>query len=430
MSFLFTHQTRTQILLFGLLAICSGCTLTHSHKTTQVPALRPASTPRELCKASMPRYVIEPPDILKIEVVRTVPKKTYRLNTTDLVRIRVSRNSLDRLVAGDVVSIRVPAAPPTSPIDGNFIVQSDGTISLGNPYGSIHVSGMTLEEMREKLESSLSQILVASESYVSLVEAGVPIDGEFSIEIDGTIDFGQVYGRATLDGLTILEAREALTEFFKGKIDDPSVSLNLIQSSTLQQVIGEHMVGPDGYVSLGIYGSVKVVGMTQEEASAAIESTLSSALDEPKVATSILSYNSKLFYIITQGAGIGDAVYRFPVTGNDTVLDAISLIQGVPQGSSNEMWIARPSENEHHFQILPVEWEQLTSLAATDTNYQLLPGDRLYIRRDPFISFDNKLAKFINPFERILGFSILGAETATRLSGKVLQGGGNPRGRF
>jgi hypothetical protein len=79
--------------------------------------------------------------------------------------------------------------------------------------------------------------------------------------------------------------------------------------------------------------------------------------------------------------------------------------------------------------VLPVDWRSLASLGATESNYQLLPGDRLYVAQDQLVAFDRALGKLITPFERMMGFSILGAETATRFSGRVLQGGGNPRGQ-
>ena len=42
------------------------------------------------------------------------------------------------------------------------------------------------------------------------------------------------------------------------------------------------------------------------------------------------------------------------------------------------------------------------------------------------IAFDTRLAKIIAPIERIMGFTLLGTGVATRLTGRVLQGGGNP----
>jgi hypothetical protein len=55
-----------------------------------------------------------------------------------------------------------------------------------------------------------------------------------------------------------------------------------------------------------------------------------------------------------------------------------------------------------------------------------MPGDRVFIKQDTMVAFDNNLGKLLAPFERLMGFSLLGAGTATRFSGPVLQGGGNP----
>ena len=47
----------------------------------------------------------------------------------------------------------------------------------------------------------------------------------------------------------------------------------------------------------------------------------------------------------------------------------------------------------------------------TKTNYQLLPGDRVYVRADDLITFDTTVAKITAPMERILGFVLLGNGT-------------------
>jgi hypothetical protein len=71
-----------------------------------------------------------------------------------------------------------------------------------------------------------------------------------------------------------------------------------------------------------------------------------------------------------------------------------------------------------------VDWVDITAYGKPDTNYQLLPGDRVFVQEDRFLSFDGTLSRIFAPFERIMGFSLLGASTATRLSGNVLHGGG------
>ena len=79
-------------------------------------------------------------------------------------------------------------------------------------------------------------------------------------------------------------------------------------------------------------------------------------------------------------------------------------------------------------QVLPVKWEDITAQAAAGTNYQILPGDRVFIAEDKLIALDTGLAKLTAPLERIMGFSLLGVGTVTRFSGPVLRGGGNPQG--
>lgn len=394
-----------------------------------VPAVSP-DTPKELSQVVLPTYRIEPPDILNIESVRLVPRSPYSLNTVDLLQIRIQRASIDRIVPSDVLIIRVPGAPAVAPIDGEFLVLPDGQVALGPPYGSISVVGLTLEQAEAEVEQLLARSLNSPTTILSFGAAGTPAEGEYSIEVDGTVEFGFPYGRVPIAGLTLAEARDRLKSHFSQFFDEPVVSLSLLQTGLQQQVTGEHLVGPDGTVTLGMYGSVPVIGMSLDEARMAIENHLSEFLDQPKVAVSVFSYNSKVYYIIAQGAGFGDQVFRFPITGKDNVLDALSQIQGLPEVSSRKMWIARPSPMEGEYQILPVDWNGITSLAGTETNYQLLPGDRLYVAQDNWVAFDRFTAKVAAPFERLMGFSILGASTATRLSGRVLAGGGNPLGRF
>ena len=162
------------------------------------------------------------------------------------------------------------------------------------------------------------------------------------------------------------------------------------------------------------------------EAKNAIEDYLGRYLDRPEISMNLFAYNSKVYYVVIQGAGLGDGVFRFPITGNETVLDAISQTQGLEQVSSKKIWIARPSRDSGNVKVLPVDWFAVTERGSAETNYQILPGDRVFVAEDKLVAFDTQIAKITAPLERIMGFTLLGAGTATRLSGQVLQGGGNP----
>src|SRR5262249_6111651 len=148
----------------------------------------------------------------------------------------------------------------------------------------------------------------------------------------------------------------------------------------LQQIRGEHLVRPDGSVGLGTYGSVRVVGLTLVQAKHVIEQHLSQYVQKPEIAVDVAAYNSKGYFIIYDGAGNGQQILQMPVTGNDTVLKAIAQLNGLPALSSKfRLWIARPAPAEIGRElIMPVDWTGITTKGQTRTNYQLMPGDRLY----------------------------------------------------
>jgi polysaccharide export outer membrane protein len=254
----------------------------------------------------------------------------------------------------------------------------------------------------------------------------LPIAGPYPLEPGGFVNLGVPYGQVKVVGMTVEDAEAAILEHLKEHLADPTVSVALLQMGLQQQITGQHLVGPDGMVTLGTYGKVSVVGKTLPQVADAIERQLSQYLEDPQVSATVFAYNSKVYYIVTEGAGLGDAVYRLPVTGNETVLDAIANINGLTQVSSKKIWIARPTPDSNRVQILPVDWVGITAQGTTETNYQILPGDRVFVAEDELVAFDTSLGKLLSPFERMMGFVLLGTGTATRLSGKVLQGGGNP----
>jgi polysaccharide export outer membrane protein len=330
-------------LLLAAAVASTGCTA-FMEPRNPIPVTPPgppptSPVPRELEKVTLPRYVIEPPDILLVEGVKLVPKSPHRLE------------------ALDVILIRVLGAFPEQPIDDTYSIDADGTVNLGPTYGRVRVAGLTIEEAEEAIRDQLSKVLT-----------------------------------------------------------DVEVSVSLIGTTGTQMITGQHLVAMDGRVNLGTYGSVYVAGMTLEEATTAIEQKLSEKLEAPEVFVDVLAYNSKVYYIITQGAGLGDDVARQPITGNETVIDAVAALGGISQVSSTRMWIARPAPNGVGCeQILPVNWNDIAQGASTATNYQLMPGDRLFIAQDRLTNFNTVVNKLLNPFEKVFGFVSLGTSTANRV---------------
>ena len=268
---------------------------------------------------------------------------------------------------------------------------------------------------------------------IAFVYSFAPIDGEYPVGPGGLVNLGPHYGSVAVGGLTIEQAREAIKQHLEAQIkreneQATSITLAVALAGTagLQQVEGQHLVAQDGTVTLGMYGSVLVVGMTLDEAKFNIEQHLRRYFENPEVSVNVLGFNSHVYYVVTEGAGLGDTIARLPITGNDTVLDGIANVGGLQQVSSKRIWIARPGRNGYgREQLLPVDYEAITRRGDFATNYQLLPGDRLLIEEDPLIAFDTSLGKLFAPAERVMGFSLLAVGTVTRFSGSVLKGGGN-----
>src|SRR5437588_12353152 len=93
----------TSCMLWALCLTSAGC-----YTFQPDPCLCECRIPRELDMVSLPAYVIEPPDILLVDAVRTIPLPPYRIQPLD------------------VLAIQVTGALATEPIMGLYTVDPDG----------------------------------------------------------------------------------------------------------------------------------------------------------------------------------------------------------------------------------------------------------------------------------------------------------------
>jgi polysaccharide export outer membrane protein len=257
-----------------------------------------------------------------------------------------------------------------------------------------------------------------------------PIAGIYGVDSDGTVKLGVYYGSASVVGLSIEQARDAIQKHLRTIAKNARVNVSLAQSRAMQQIAGRHLVKPDGRVSLGLYGDVPVAGLTIAQARAAIEQHLSQFLLSPEIAVDVASYNSKVYYIVLDQGTAGEIVSRFPIMGNDTVLSALTQAGGVSGSASKyRIWIARPVPyGSKCDQIIPVDWPSITARARTETNYQLFPNDRLYVQMQPSVAFNNYLDKIFGPVEALSGKILLiqgaAASLGTGAENGILNGTG------
>jgi len=256
-----------------------------------------------------------------------------------------------------------------------------------------------------------------------------PLTGKYLVQPGGEINLGVNYGNVQVGGMSVEDAEKMILSELRKKLKNPKVQARVDTMGALENIDGNKLVEPDGYITLGSYGRVYVNGLTLEECRDAVELHLSKQLEHPIVAVEMFAYNSKEYYVILQGSG-PDQVYSFPYTGNETVLKAIANVNGLQQFSSRRMWIARPIGNTNKPLILPVDWNAVVAYGAPQTNYQIIPGDRVFVQVDNWIAFDQRLGKIFAPFERIMGFMLLSQSTMSRYSGNVLSNGRSGYGGY
>jgi polysaccharide export outer membrane protein len=141
-------------------------------------------------------------------------------------------------------------------------------------------------------------------------------------------------------------------------------------------------VQSDGTIDLGLPGSVFVAGLTLDQVEIKISQVLMqyAGASRPRQAYQVsarLANNgaSKFYYVI----GTVNTQGRFPVTGRETVLDAI-LQAGLRTNSLPEKaYLVRPHPAGGPDQVLRVDWCGIKDRGDTLTNYQILPGDRIVV---------------------------------------------------
>ncbi|MFM7129798.1 MAG: polysaccharide biosynthesis/export family protein [bacterium] len=203
-------------------------------------------------------------------------------------------------------------------------------------------------------------------------------------------------------------------------IEPPDILLvEVLEALPGRPIFGERLVRPDGTISLGFYGDVYVAGLTINEAKEKIIAHLRKYLmDEPlglikedeetgefiavppaesnRVIVDVAAYNSKYYYV----QGDVGAPGRLPITGNETVLDAVQFAGGLmPTAAPQNIRLVRPAPpGACCEQVLPVNLSAIINAGDPTTNYQLMPGDRLMVYRDPIVRSTIFLERIAAPF--------------------------------
>jgi hypothetical protein len=141
----------------------------------------------------------------------------------------------------------------------------------------------------------------------------------------------------------------------------------------------EYLIEPNGWLKIGDTIKVQAGGLTRKEIAANIQQALDTPDTKHRVEVSVASQNSHVYYVITEGAKLGDTVARYPLAGNETALDAVAKHGCLSQLAHHKVWIARPVSGNGPDTVIPVSWTWTSADTMTCTNPALQSGDRIFI---------------------------------------------------
>lgn len=154
----------------------------------------------------------------------------------------------------------------------------------------------------------------------------------------------------------------------------------LVQPTDLDSPVrlpGDQPVLPDGTINLGKYGTLVVAGKTVEEIAAMVRALVEAQVKGAGfIAVRVVTRVSKVYYVL----GEVNAPGAYPLAGRETVLDGLLAAGGLnDRASRKNIILARPSLPDACRVVLPVCYTDIVQLGDTATNYQLAPGDRIYV---------------------------------------------------
>ena len=141
----------------------------------------------------------------------------------------------------------------------------------------------------------------------------------------------------------------------------------------------DQTVMPDGTIDLAEYGRPVVAGLTIDEIEELVHASIENALPDaeaPQVNVRLTVAESAVFYVL----GEVNAPGAYPLIGRETVLDALMTAGGLSDRASEcGIILSRPTPQGSCRIVLPVCYPQIVQLGDATTNYQIQPGDRIFV---------------------------------------------------
>jgi polysaccharide export outer membrane protein len=208
-----------------------------------------------------------------------------------------------------------------------------------------------------------------------------------TVASDGTIQYYQI-GSVLAAGLTLAELREKLEELLRDHFTLPKVTLFLLQGDTLAGQFIEMLlthpsgatrevkVDPQGMISLPGVGPIQLQGVTLQQASERIHARLQESFPSLQVVLSSLHQARYHFSVL----GEVNIPGRYPLPGSLSLVEALAMAQGETEyGDMEQVVLIRRYPEEIRARAYDVENAFLHGYALEQI--QLEAGDTVLVLR-------------------------------------------------
>jgi protein involved in polysaccharide export with SLBB domain len=319
----------------------------------------------------------------------------------------------------DLLLVEVLEALPGRPISGERLVRYDGMVSLGF-YGEVHVAGLTLRQAKVKILQHLRRHL--SDEMLGLYEIRVdeeeekpgnpnppkpfdhvpkiPKDREPLERDQDKKPHAEVSKPRTVPSLyktrSIRQGKEVRSYYGRSRLGASIWQLGRLQEQEAKKA-EEPRQGLKIPLSAG--GQVTITievqsGEKKERLPAEMEAgprgpsvlwppgPVIDPQDSDRIFLDVTAHNSKPYYVQGDVAQPG----HLPFTGHDTVLDALDNAGGLlPTAEPKDIHLVRPGRAGKPGRVYKVDLEAIREKGDVTSNYQMFPGDRLVVGRNDVV---------------------------------------------
>ena len=245
---------------------------------------------------------------------------------------------------GDTILIEAVKFDASIRLPGDQVIKPDGHVSLGE-FGEYMAHGKTIEQIGVEVQN--------------LIDDKIRTDLEIAFEIE----------RRQRESDQLLADRRELASR-----DDEDLSAD----------------------ESGDVDDLSLSSIEDEEARVALERRIIESILSNEISVRLVTWDSKKIYVLGEVNSPGS----FDYDGTHTVLDALIDAGGLTSSANeHKIIVARPTTCNSCRIVMTICYDQIVQLGDTTSNYQLMPGDRVFV---PALTFceDLKQSFTFNKDER------------------------------